>query len=70
MGGSELVVFGGLTLDTLAVKFRDKHTTNQACERVELVKPDTPELGDGGLGNRDTTKECEDDLKLKLASDA
>lgn len=50
------------------MKFRNDHTTDQACEWVKLVKPDTPELGDGGLGDRDTAEEREDNLKLELAS--
>lgn len=44
------------------MKFSNNHTTNQACEGVKLVKPDTPELGDSGLGDGDTAEEGEDDL--------
>lgn len=50
-------------LNHFAVKFRNHHTTNQSSERVELVKPNTPELRDGRLGDGDTAEEREDDLQ-------
>ena len=43
------------------MKFSDDHTTDETCEGVEFVEPDTPELGNLGLGNCDTAEEGEDD---------
>jgi hypothetical protein len=46
------------------VELGDDHAADEACERVELVEPDTPEFGDQRLGDSDTAEESEDDDDL------
>lgn len=62
LGSLESVELGRGALDRSSVEFSNNHTTNQACKGVKLVQPDTPELGNGGLGDGDTAEEGEDDL--------
>ena len=60
--GLELVEFSGCALNGEVVEFGDNHASDEAGEGVEFVEPDAPELGDGGLGDRDTAEEGENDL--------
>lgn len=64
IGCAELVEFARCAFDFAVVEFRDDHAADEACEGVELVEPDTPELGDQGLGDGDTTEQGEDDDDL------
>jgi hypothetical protein len=52
----ESVVFSRCASDGQVVKFGDYHSTDQAREWVQLVQPDTPELGNLGLGDCDTAE--------------
>jgi hypothetical protein len=61
---AECVELASCTFNLTAVKFSDDHTTDQAREGVKLVEPDTPELGNLGLGNGNTTEEGEDNDDL------
>jgi hypothetical protein len=64
--GAELIVLAGCAFDREVVEFGNDHAANEACERVKLVKPHTPELGNLGLGNGDTAEKGEDDLEKEL----
>ena len=44
--GAELVVLARCTLDFEVMKFGNNHAADEACERVQLIEPHTPELGD------------------------
>jgi hypothetical protein len=46
LGCAELLEFAGRAFDFAAVQFGNDHATDQACEGVKLVEPDTPEFGD------------------------
>jgi hypothetical protein len=64
--GAELVELCGCTFDREIMEFGNDHASNEASEGVKLVEPYTPELGDLGLGDGNTTEEGEDDLGTEL----
>lgn len=61
VGSAELIELGRGAGDRQIVKLGDDHAADEACEGVEFVEPDAPELGDLRLGDRDTAEQREDD---------
>lgn len=52
-----------------ALKFGRKHSTQQAGERVELVQPRLPEVGQVGVRDRDTTELGQDNHDRRVEQD-
>lgn len=64
---AELVEFAGLASDGLVVELGDDHTSDEASKWVQLVQPNTPELGNLRLGDGDTAEQGKDDLRKEVS---